>query len=117
MIQTKLFRRHYAITAAVIVFFVVIGFLITNAVIHFAINRQLAFPHGPQIFYARLIDSLNPTDRISALQRIGRLGLDQEPFHFSILDQAGKDISTGQPASIPWDQVRKPQEPFLQNFQ
>ncbi|MGK5081820.1 HAMP domain-containing sensor histidine kinase [Bdellovibrionota bacterium FG-1] len=112
MITTKLFRRHYAITAAVTIFFVVIGLFITNAVMRFAISRQQGFPHGPQVFYAHLIDDLSPTDRSAALRRIERLGLEREPFRLAILDQDGKDISTGQPVSIPWEKVQKPQEPF-----
>ena len=113
MITTKLFRRHYAITVAVVVFFLVIGFFITNTIIHFAMSQQMQDgPHGVQLLYAHLIDDLNPKDRLAALKHFERLTVNDDMFHFSILDQDGKDLSTGQPSEISWGEVHKPDAPF-----
>ncbi len=113
MIQTKLFQRHYAITAIVILFFILLGFLISNAVMRFVMTHQ-AFPGGPgpDAFFARLIDEINPGNRVQALQHIEQMSNHSFPFRFSILDAGGKNLSNEKNLMLSWSEIKKPTAPY-----
>lgn len=114
MIQTKLFRRHYAITALVVLLFLFLGFLISNAAMRYAFTRAtpLMVRTVPHLFFAKLIDEGGPKLRLKTLKRVQELAEDSLPFQFAIIDSNGVDRSTGQKIPVDWERIEKPLEPY-----
>ncbi|MDR3606786.1 MAG: ATP-binding protein [Oligoflexia bacterium] len=116
MIQTKLFRRHYAITAVVVVAFIGIGFIASNFIMRLAASRQaFGIGPGPQIFFAKLVDQTaaqSGNDRVRALKQVENLADRGLPFRFHLLSQDGKNLSDPDPIGLAWQEIKKPESAY-----
>jgi signal transduction histidine kinase len=113
MINTQLFRRHYAVTVLVIFFFFVVGFFISNALMRFALNRTSMLANGtPEVFFARLIDDSPIKDRAKALKHLNELSGGTIPFKQVILNSNGENISGSETFPFDWKKVRKPENDY-----
>ena len=117
MIQTKVFRRHYAITAVVIVIFIVFGFFISNVALRVVVSHQqppFGTGAGPDVFFARVIDKTSEQTKGNRTRsQTGRkFEYGSIPFKLHILSADGKNLSDDEPVSIPWQALEKPKSAY-----
>lgn len=107
MTISRLFRRHYAITAIVVVLFVVLGVAASHVFMRFVPKPNFPAP----VMFARIIDHLNQTDRVEAIKELSEMSV-SSPFKFSLLDETGNLIyPKNEQFSLPKDFVL-PGEPY-----
>jgi signal transduction histidine kinase len=89
MVTTRIFRRHYLITALVLFAFVVAGHFANLALVRMSQSPRIDQP----LFFMRLIHALDPDDPIHglALLESSREGAGP-PFDLSIADASGKIV-------------------------
>jgi signal transduction histidine kinase len=106
-----LFRRYYFLTTFIVLIFIVVGFISSRLVIRLTANNP---NEGRRfIFYAHLIDYLNPSHRDQALAQINKLNADEMPLHLAILDTHGTVLyPPGEHFNQPWDETEKPELPY-----
>jgi signal transduction histidine kinase len=87
MFNTRIFRRHYFITALVLVAFIFVGHLANLAMVRMSQPARLDQP----LFFARVIQKLDPKDPVHglALLESSREGT-PPPFDLSIAEADGK---------------------------
>jgi signal transduction histidine kinase len=110
MINTKIFRRHYAITAFTISVFMFLGFQASHLLMRLSIEHL-----GPQppVFFAKLVDDIDAKDHVRALKHIESLDAEYAPFHLAILDASGRNVSDSAPGLAEnWDKIKKPVQPY-----
>lgn len=113
MISTQIFRRHFLISASVVILFILLGFLISSSLLRIVEGRPNVLPwSGPNLLFAHLIETDPSKDRIAALHRIAAAGQGQIPFKLVILDQNGKGISESVNLPVDWSTLDKPAQPF-----
>jgi len=105
VITTQLYRKHYLSSAVLILAFILLGFFVSHALMKLSSHR----PFPPPIFFAKLIDEINPGNRVLGLNRIEKLNSGSLPFKFALIDQDGKNLSsTGIDFVNSWQKIQKP---------
>ena len=120
MITGKLFRKHYAISAAVLAAFIAIGFVLSNALLEFTMRQSdkvVRERPGPAPFFARLIDEMGSAkalhpDRVATLAHLAEMDPDGPIQRMSILDENGRNLSTGAPLPFDWKSTQLPVQPY-----
>jgi signal transduction histidine kinase len=87
MIQSKIFRNHYLFTVAIVLAFMVLGFLLTHVLLNSVIHHL--GPRPPSLFFANAIDERGPSHRREMLDEIIRWGQSKTPFQMVLLDRLG----------------------------
>jgi len=113
MINTQLFRRHYAVTVSVIFVFFLIGFLVSNLLMKLLLSHTTAIMNSePDIFLAHLIDDFHLSDRTTAIRHLEELSGGTFPFRLSILNSEGEDLSGHKPLPFHWEKIQKPKSDY-----
>lgn len=111
MIHIRLFRRYYFATALIVLVFIFLGYVAARLVTRFtAAAPQEA--HHP-VFYAKLIDHLNPGHRDEALANVMKWNAGGIPYHFDIVNPDGSVVyPPGDKLPFMWNNVEKPDEEY-----
>ena len=89
--------------------FIVLGFFVSHALMKLSFNRPLP----PPIFFAKLIDELNPKNRIEGLNHVEKINSGSLPFKFVLIDQYGRSPSNSHiNFSGSWDKIKKPNKDY-----
>lgn len=96
MIKTRLFQKYFLMATSLILVFIVLGFAFNNFILD--LLRPKAGNNIPPIFIAKIVDRLNPQDKVKALQELEswqpnpeKIGENQAPRgpKLALVDQAG----------------------------
>ena len=106
----KTIGKHYLTTTFIVMAFVFLGFQTQRW-----IARLSASPieDHHSVFYAKVIDHLNPTDRGKGLTQMLEWNRSGLPLRFMILDEHGSTLfPPNQPTTFDWNALSKPEHPY-----
>ncbi len=114
MISSRIFRKHYLITAVTILLFLVLGIMSNIFIIRVSEREEAPRMKPPTAtFIARVMDMLDQGDPAEGLQRIEALNERALPFVFTIYNDKGEKVAGGDPLIVPeWSAIQKPGHPY-----
>lgn len=113
MISSRIFQKHYLITAIIILFFIVLGILSNIFIMRFSEREEPKVKPPTSIFFARVMDELNREDPAKALEKIESLNEKALSFQFTVFNQDGVRISGVDPmVPLDWARAIKPAHPY-----
>lgn len=124
MIRSQMFRKHYAVIAVIIILFIILGILANLLIFHVIHQVKIANQMEVQakinpfpVFFAKLVDHLNPNDRISALMQVEKLHENSMPVYFAIVDEQGNiRYPKGDLLPFDWKKINPPKSTYEHTF-
>ena len=113
MISSRIFQKHYLITAIIILFFIVLGILSNIFIMRFSERDEPKMKSPTSIFFARVMDYLDQGNPANALAKLEALNEHSLSFVFTIYDERGDIVSGKEPMIVPdWARLKKPVLPY-----
>ncbi len=116
MIGSRIFRKHYFITALIILVFIAVGYICNHIIFTLSerdrpVRDRIKPPSAA--FFAKVMDEFDPTHHEVALTKLESLNHHTLPFRFTILDQHGKPIFGKEiEHKIEWDKLNLPEKSY-----
>jgi len=116
MIRSQLFRKSYIVIVFVLLLFVLLGNMANILVSRIATPPR---PHDSYpIFFAKLIERIDPQNKITALKELKELAEEDFPLKFFLVDHQGKILfpeSGHKNFTLPfeWSKTYKPEQPLV----
>jgi signal transduction histidine kinase len=112
VIQRKLFQKYFTWAFATLILFLLLGFYFTD----FLMKSLSPARHEmmPPVFIARLVDRLNPTDKVKAIQELSSFESNRQKRREPVLiDSSGQVLYPGG-VILPfsWEQIQKPKAAY-----
>lgn len=112
MIQRKLFQKYFTWAFATLILFLLLGFYFTD----FLMKSLSPARHEmiPPVFIARLVDRLNPTDKIKAIQELSSFESSRQKRREPVLIDSNGQVLYPGGVILPfsWEQVEKPKAAY-----
>jgi signal transduction histidine kinase len=118
MIFNRMFQKHYAVTALVVLIFVVLGFFTTSFIMRISMQSEMAGMrlHHPSKFIAQLVDRISgqdPSKRPLVLEEVLHWEGGPPPMKLLIINEEGKVVyPAGESAPEDWQSMPKPTQPY-----
>lgn len=107
MIHVRLFRRYYLAASLIVLVFILLGYIATRLVTHLTSSAPQESHHP--VFYAKLIDHLDPGHRDKALSEFMSWNVGGVPYRFEIVDRDGTVLyPSGETLPFNWNDIKKP---------
>ncbi|MBX7232216.1 MAG: HAMP domain-containing histidine kinase [Bdellovibrionales bacterium] len=106
MIPKKLFQKYFLMASALIGVFVFLGFFLVSLLME-AMRPNREFP--PPIYFARLIDRMNPKNKIAALKELSSWNNQFPQINFFLFNEKGQVLFPENKSSpLDWSRWTKP---------
>lgn len=110
MISRKMYQKHFMLASALLLFFVMLGIFLSSFLMKYVTaGREIP----PPIFFARIIDRINPTDKAEALKEVASWQDDFPAPEMLLLNESGQVLfPEGKKEILNWGKLNKPSLPY-----
>jgi len=107
--KINIFQKYFFLALICLLGFILLGVFFNSFLMRQLAPKPVEFSMPPPLLFAKLVDRLNPTDKVAALKEISQMSDSFPALRLTLISDAGVVIYPPEKKlSFEWSQIQKP---------